>query len=150
MGTFLPKEDKYKQRLEYRFLEDKMKGTLTFEAPATEGMYDVRWFYADQGPQLLEPLVFEVKGSVAEVEELKTESLKEQLETNGKIILYGIYFDFNKSTLRSESREVVKQLAELLNTFTSFKVSIDGHTDDVGTQHYNQKLSEKRPCQSLN
>lgn len=143
-GMFNNSETKYYNRLAYRFIDDKLKGTISFEAPATEGNYSISWFYADQGPQLLESKNFKVQGSIAEAKNMQTESFKEQLETSGKIILYGIYFDFNKSTIRPESRVVIKQLAELLNTFKSFTVSIDGHTDDVGTEHYNQKLSEAR------
>ncbi len=147
MGTFIPKQDKYYQRLDYRFIENKMKGVVTFDAPVTEGTYQVRWFYADQGPQLLESLPFEVKGSVTESKEFKKENLKQQLDKTGKIVLYGIYFDFNKSSLRAESRIVLKQLAELLNTFKDFRVRIDGHTDNVGTEAYNQKLSERRAAE---
>ena len=143
-GMFNGTESKYYKRLAYRFIDDELKGTITFEAPATEGNYNISWFYADQGPQLLEPIKFKVQGSITEAENMQTESLKKQLETTGKIILYGIYFDFNKSTIRPESRAVVKQLAELLNTSKSIRVSIDGHTDNVGTEHYNQRLSEAR------
>jgi len=143
-GMFNKDESKYYNRLAYQFIEDELKGTITFKAPSKEGDYNVTWFYADQGPKLLEPIPFKVSGNISENKDFKTESLKEQLESTGKIILYGIYFDFNKSTIRPESHEVVKQLAELLNTFKSFNVSIDGHTDDVGTDHYNQKLSEAR------
>ena len=143
-GMFNNSETKYYNRLAYRFIDDKLKGTISFEAPATEGDYNISWFYADQGPQLLDPIMFKVQGTISENTNLKTESLKKQLETTGKIILYGIYFDFNKSTIRPESKTVIKQLAELLNKFKSFTVSIDGHTDDVGTEDYNQKLSEAR------
>lgn len=149
MGTFLPTEGNYDQRLDHRFLENDMGGTLLFDAPTQEGMYQVKWFYADQGPQLLEPLAFEIKGSIADSDNMKTETLKEQLETEGKIVFYGIYFDFNKSTIRQESEAVIQQLAELLRSSTDLKVSINGHTDNVGTAHYNQKLSEARAAEVM-
>ncbi|MDT0557757.1 OmpA family protein [Ichthyenterobacterium sp. W332] len=142
-GLFNAKEIKYSKRLAYRFIGDELKGTLTFEAPKAEGDYDVKWFYADQGPQLLEPQPFNVSSSDIE-KETRKETLKKQLETDGKLIFYGIYFDFNKSNIRKESIPVVKEIADLLNANPDLVVSIDGHTDNLGTEHYNQKLSEQR------
>ncbi|MBX2871583.1 MAG: OmpA family protein [Saprospiraceae bacterium] len=142
-GLFNTEDAKYHQRLAYRFIGDEMGGTLTFKAPITEGEYDVKWYYADQGPRLLEPQPFTVSSSINE-KKTRQDDLKEELDTKGKLIFYGIYFDFNKSTIRKESMPVIQEIAELLNTNTGLVVSIDGHTDNVGTDLYNQKLSEQR------
>ena len=89
------------------------------------------------------PQPFSVSSSI-DKKELRQEVLKKQLETDAKLIFYGIYFDFNKSTIRKESMPVIKEIAELLNANTDLVVSIDGHTDNIGTENYNLKLSEKR------
>lgn len=58
--------------------------------------------------------------------------------------LRGIYFDFNKSTIKPESYPVLDEAAKILKENPSIKVEIQGHTDSVGSDEYNQKLSEAR------
>jgi outer membrane protein OmpA-like peptidoglycan-associated protein len=53
-------------------------------------------------------------------------------------------FDFDKATLRPENRELLSRIAGILLTSKDFSVSVYGHTDDVGTEDYNQNLSERR------
>ncbi len=55
-----------------------------------------------------------------------------------------IEFDFNKAHLRPENREVLSRITGVLLTFENYGVQVFGHTDDVGTVEYNQKLSEQR------
>jgi outer membrane protein OmpA-like peptidoglycan-associated protein len=60
------------------------------------------------------------------------------------VALYGVLFDFNKSTLQSTSDAVLQQVANLLTTDKTLKLEVQGHTDNVGNDTYNQKLSEDR------
>jgi outer membrane protein OmpA-like peptidoglycan-associated protein len=53
-------------------------------------------------------------------------------------------FEFDKAELRSEDRELLSRIAGILMTSHDYTVSVNGHTDDVGTEAYNQKLSERR------
>jgi outer membrane protein OmpA-like peptidoglycan-associated protein len=53
-------------------------------------------------------------------------------------------FEFDKADLRSEDRELLSRIAGILMTSHDYTVSVNGHTDDVGTEAYNQKLSERR------
>jgi len=53
-------------------------------------------------------------------------------------------FDFDKADLRPEDRELLSRVAGILLTSQDYTVSVNGHTDDVGTAAYNQKLSERR------
>lgn len=53
-------------------------------------------------------------------------------------------FDFDKADLRPEDRELLSRIAGILLTSQDYTVSVNGHTDDVGTEAYNQKLSERR------
>lgn len=55
-----------------------------------------------------------------------------------------IEFDFNKADLRPQNRETLARIAGVLLTFNDFGVQIFGHTDDVGSQAYNQQLSKFR------
>jgi outer membrane protein OmpA-like peptidoglycan-associated protein len=53
-------------------------------------------------------------------------------------------FEFDKAELRAEDRELLSRIAGILLTSDDYTVSVNGHTDDVGTGEYNQRLSERR------
>lgn len=55
------------------------------------------------------------------------------------------YFDFDKSELKPEGKKVVKEISnELTKENATGTLKIEGHTDSIGTNEYNQKLSERR------
>jgi outer membrane protein OmpA-like peptidoglycan-associated protein len=53
-------------------------------------------------------------------------------------------FEFDKAELRAEDRELLSRVAGILLSSQDYTVSVNGHTDDVGSDAYNQKLSERR------
>jgi len=65
------------------------------------------------------------------------------LNTDGYIAL-DILFDTGKATIKAESQSIVDEIYNLLNTNATLKVSIEGHTDNVGDAASNKKLSEAR------
>jgi OmpA-OmpF porin, OOP family len=65
------------------------------------------------------------------------------LNKDGYIAL-DILFDTGKSTIKAESQDLINELFTLLNTNTTLKVSIEGHTDNIGDAAGNKKLSEAR------
>ncbi len=66
------------------------------------------------------------------------------LDAAGRISLYGIHFDFNKSAVKPESRPTLEQIAALLKARPQLKLDVVGHTDNVGGADYNHKLSQRR------
>jgi outer membrane protein OmpA-like peptidoglycan-associated protein len=56
----------------------------------------------------------------------------------------GITFDFDKSNLKPEFYPVLDNVARTLQEYNQTVVEVAGHTDSVGTDAYNQKLSEQR------
>lgn len=67
-----------------------------------------------------------------------------ELARRGKLIVHGIYFDFNSDRIRKESDPILKELGELLARHPDWTLSIDGHTDNVGGDAYNLRLSQRR------
>ena len=53
-------------------------------------------------------------------------------------------FDFGKSTIRENSFPALDKLAKTLVEAKNWKIDIDGHTDDKGSDSFNQKLSQDR------
>ena len=62
----------------------------------------------------------------------------------GHIALYGILFDFNKATIRPDSKDTLDQVAKLLTESPDLKLVIVGHTDNVGSMEFNMDLSTRR------
>ena len=68
----------------------------------------------------------------------------EQLEVGDKFVLKNVYFDYNKSNLRSESVNELNILKEFLVNNPTVRVEVSAHTDNRGTANYNYSLSDSR------
>jgi OmpA-OmpF porin, OOP family len=70
--------------------------------------------------------------------------MKTSLTTQCHVAVYGVLFDFNKATLQPASDGPLGQVAALMAANPSMQIEVQGHTDNVGGDDYNQKLSEAR------
>ncbi len=61
-----------------------------------------------------------------------------------KIVLNGIRFDFDKSVIKPEFVPVLDEAVDILKKHADKKVEIQGHTDSIGTEAYNEKLGMRR------
>ena len=68
----------------------------------------------------------------------------EPIEVGNKMVLKNIFFDTNKFDLKPESRAELDKLIEFMGQNPSVRIEISGHTDNVGNDVLNQKLSENR------
>lgn len=66
------------------------------------------------------------------------------IEVGLTVRLKNIYFDFNRTTLKPESFTELNKVVDFLNQNPTVEIEIGGHTDFVGTDEYNQKLSQGR------
>src|SRR5215470_12817402 len=55
-----------------------------------------------------------------------------------------VLFDFNKYTLKPEAREKLAKVSGILLAYPGLKLQVEGYTDNIGSEEYNQKLSEQR------
>ena len=62
----------------------------------------------------------------------------------------GLEFDFDKWNIKPRYYPILDEAADCMNQHPYLKVEIQGHTDNIGTQEYNQKLSEKRAGEVMN
>ena len=68
------------------------------------------------------------------------EAVKKALNAYAKTIL----FDTGKASIKSQSAGVLNDIIGILNEYATSKFNIEGHTDSVGSDKLNQKLSEDR------
>ncbi|HEX5736766.1 MAG TPA: OmpA family protein [Blastocatellia bacterium] len=75
-----------------------------------------------------------------------SEILETRREARGLIVsLSDVLFDFNKASLKPGAREKLAKLAGILLAYPgNYRIEIEGHTDAVGTDEYNLKLSQDR------
>jgi OOP family OmpA-OmpF porin len=55
-----------------------------------------------------------------------------------------VNFDFDKATIRSADTAELQKAVGFVKKYHGYKVSIEGHTDNIGSEQYNQRLSERR------
>ncbi len=60
------------------------------------------------------------------------------------IDLRGVNFDFDKSELRPDAVAILSEAVSILKKYPELRVEVAGHTDSIGTDQYNQGLSERR------
>jgi len=89
----------------------------------------------------------EAEAELSRLEEALSKVVETRRTALGLVLNLGedsIKFDFDKADLKPKDRELLSRIAGILLTSSDYTVSVNGHTDDVGTEDYNQKLSERR------
>jgi outer membrane protein OmpA-like peptidoglycan-associated protein len=97
--------------------------------------------------QALDAREQEIARNRALIEELKRKQLDARETRRGVVVnLPDILFEFNRATLTSDARAKVRDIAEILErpNVRNRSVSVEGHTDSIGSEEYNQRLSERR------
>ncbi|QJD96988.1 OmpA family protein [Mucilaginibacter robiniae] len=65
-------------------------------------------------------------------------------EVGKPIVIQNVLYDYNMATLRPESKKVLDGVVTILNDNPKLKIELSAHTDSVGSNGYNQSLSQKR------
>ena len=88
--------------------------------------------------------IIESKAMEEKMVAVSAEKMAGSIESSGKITLYGIYFDTNKTELKPESAPTLAEIAKLLAANPKLNLLVGGHTDNVGTFESNRDLSQRR------
>ena len=71
-------------------------------------------------------------------------ALTKDLEKKGFVVVEGIYFDTDKTTLKPDSKPAIDEVAKLLKDRPDLKLYVVGHTDMQGNLSHNMNLSKGR------
>ncbi|MEO0019992.1 MAG: OmpA family protein [candidate division WOR-3 bacterium] len=121
------------------FTTDSATGTFNLELPV--GTYEIK---------------VEAPGYIAQTSSFtitKGETTERTFELVSKgmvLTLRGVYFEFGKATLRTESYPALMEAAQIMKDNPDIIVEIQGHTDNIGSDQANQILSEKRAYAVMN
>lgn len=115
-----------------------VKDTLIFRAPQSmdDSLHKVVML---QSTTLME----ETSEELPEREETSIAEVSD-LETGDVITLRKIYYDFNKSSIRTGAADELEALAVLLKKYPELRIELDAHTDSRGSATYNLELSLQR------
>ena len=105
-----------------------------------------------QAEQERERALQQVQQATQQAEQMR-EQLKQQLNAvlqtretaRGLIVnMNDVLFGFNKYNLKPEAREKLAKVSGILLAYPNLKLQVEGYTDNIGSDEYNQKLSEER------
>ena len=82
-------------------------------------------------------------------QDVTSDDILKALNADGHIALY-INFETGKSDIKPESQSIIDQIAAMVQSNPTLKISIEGHTDNVGAPLSNQTLSESRAKSVMN
>jgi OOP family OmpA-OmpF porin len=83
-------------------------------------------------------------GVTDDKDECPNTPLGASVDHRGCWVLRDIYFDTGRSELKVGTLSTLDEVAQVMSKNSNLRVDIQGHTDHVGTDRYNQRLSEKR------
>jgi outer membrane protein OmpA-like peptidoglycan-associated protein len=75
---------------------------------------------------------------------VNADEMKKSLQDEGRVALYGIFFDTDKDVVKPESKATLEEVAKLLAANPSLRLRVVGHTDNQGKADYNLDLSRRR------
>lgn len=76
-------------------------------------------------------------------QDITASAMLDALNREGHVALY-INFDTGKATIRPDSKPIIEQIVQMMKANPDLKLSVEGHTDNVGSAKSNKVLSEKR------
>jgi outer membrane protein OmpA-like peptidoglycan-associated protein len=117
------------------------------EAAAAEAEARAEKARAEQ--QAAEQAAQQATQQTEQIRERLKQQLSQVLQTTetarGLIVnMSDVLFDFNKYTLKPEAREKLAKVSGILLAYPNLKLQVEGYTDNIGSEEYNQKLSEQR------
>lgn len=83
-------------------------------------------------------------GAMAQKVEFSASEMANAIKANGYVALTGILFDTAKATIKPESEPLLGEVVAMLNADKGLKLSVEGHTDNVGDKKMNLDLSQRR------
>jgi OmpA-OmpF porin, OOP family len=99
---------------------------------------------SNQGNVAVVKIVETKEMETGKIEFISAADMSADLTDSGKVLIYGILFDFDKDVIKPESKPTLDEIASLLRSNSDLKLKIVGHTDGKGTADYNLDLSKRR------
>ena len=122
-------------------------------AKLDQGLYRIEFVHtgtaqfrlsAEKAGYMFKNLALDITGKAGEVVEYRRKLSMDRLQVGFVAELRNIYFDFDKSQIKSASYNELRKVKRMLDDNPNYRVEIAGHTDRVGSARYNLSLSMRR------
>lgn len=121
------------------------KGVFNFSKQLCNQSFTIRAHKPDFTDDLKKLSLLSENGAIRTVElTLKPLIIKNESSTNDQIVVNPIYFDLNKSNIRSDAAFELEKVVDVLNNNPTMIIKIESHTDSRATDQYNLTLSDRR------
>jgi outer membrane protein OmpA-like peptidoglycan-associated protein len=130
-------------------LAEQQQAAQRAQAEASAAESEARAQKAREEQQAAEQSAQQATQQAEQIRERLKQQLNQVLQTTesarGLIVnMSDVLFDFNKFTLKPDAREKLAKVSGILLAYPNLKLQVEGYTDNIGSDDYNQKLSEKR------
>ena len=113
--------------------------------PSAGGYGSLAAHYAKNGRNIWARLSYQLGATLNyQIVDAGSRDIKSELQKACHVALYGVFFDFDKATLKPESDAVLNKALATIGAVKSGLIEVQGHTDAVGSDDYNLKLSNDR------
>ena len=106
--------------------------------------HDGVWDEFDECPNTPLGVIVDERGCPIKRRLRKKVDVEKALVEKGIFVTNEIYFKFNSAEIEPESYPLLNQIGRVLERHKEWKLEIAGHTDSIGTEEYNLKLSQRR------
>jgi len=94
-------------------------------------------------PKEVEPAPIVIQEDEKKMKAAAAEAVAKEIIEKGRATI-NVEFDFDKADVKSRYYDEIKKFADVMAKYKDLKVVIEGHTDNIGTEAYNQDLSMRR------
>jgi len=118
-------------------------GSMSYDVYLVRKPDQLVWIVLMAGSSHVDTLVLAEQPFKQTIAFVTADAMQSQLASAGHVALY-INFDTDKAAIRPDGRPAVDEIAKLLEKDPSLKLTIEGHTDNVGDPAHNKTLSQQR------
>lgn len=119
------------------------EGDIYIYLTAIEWPKDNPTYKAKKGAYIAVDII-EIAPMIQNMVLVKADEMSSSIKASGRVALYGIQFDSNKTDIKPESKPALDEIATLLKNEPELKLHVVGHTDSVGGLEFNLNLSKQR------
>ena len=120
---------------------------LLMKTPQPQGMFYAALAFAENADGRVHAMVRTVQTKEMDANRIVVvtmDAMKQALDAQGRISLYGITFDFDSARITPTSAQSLDEIEKLLSAYPDLNVEVVGHTDNQGAADYNRTLSKRR------
>lgn len=125
-------------------------GLALFDAPKTHRTDNPQPIIVEKTDTVVDTVVKYVHKECYTLDELADMLEQGKNIADKRACIFDMKFEFDSDKLKNESKPILDKVYKMLKADGDLRIQINGHTDSIGTDKYNQNLSERRAKSAAN